>query len=126
MTTEIPVELRKWQHLCWKIAEEHGWHRESLTSGPGEVNFINVAAQLALIHSEVSEALEEVRRGKINTYHDPTVPFDEPIGFAIELADIIMRVLDLAQSLGLDMQTAMELKIEYNKGRTYRHGGKLF
>jgi hypothetical protein len=48
----------------------------------------------------------------------------KPIGLPSELADIIIRVLDLAAILGIDMDAAVIEKMEYNANREHRHGGK--
>ena len=66
---------------------------------------------LCLIHSEVSEALEGFRAG-------------DRENVAEELADVLIRVLDLAIGLGIDMDNEVWNKIEANKKRGYKHGGK--
>src|SRR5262245_23658643 len=82
---------------------------------------INIPKKLALIHSEVSEALEAIRM-------DPglassTYFFNEkPEGFAIELADILIRVAGLAGGLNLDLEKAIETKMAFNRTRPLRHG----
>lgn len=105
------------QFQAWMTAEDHGWHED------GETNLVPV--KLALIHSEVSEALEEYRNGDITGreiyYNSGSL---KPEGFGIELADIVIRVLDLAESLGIDMEECLELKMKYNESRPYKHGGK--
>jgi hypothetical protein len=124
VTTKLPVELQEWQRLCWKISEDHGWHSEAheqLRDEYGNVVFSNIALKLALIHSEVSEALEELRLGKIAPYYEN----GKPEGLVIELVDVVIRVLDVIESLGYDSQKAMEMKIRYNETRSYRHGNKL-
>lgn len=70
-----------------------------------------IPAILALIHSEASEALEAFRK-------------NDPINFAEELADVLIRVLDCAEGLGIDMDEEVERKLEKNRQRSYRHGGK--
>jgi NTP pyrophosphatase (non-canonical NTP hydrolase) len=49
----------------------------------------------------------------------------KPIGLPSELADIIIRVLDLAASLDIDMDKAVIEKMQHNATRSARHGGKL-
>ena len=70
-----------------------------------------VPAILALIHSEVSEALEDFRH-------------DNREYFAEELADVVIRVLDCAGGLGIDLDKAVADKMEKNRHRGFRHGGK--
>jgi NTP pyrophosphatase (non-canonical NTP hydrolase) len=43
----------------------------------------------------------------------------------IELADVVIRVLDVAGRYGMDMEKAIKIKMAYNETRPYRHGGKL-
>lgn len=72
-----------------------------------------VPTKLALIHSEVSEALEEFRKG-----HNLEA-------FAGELADIIIRVGQLGVGLGIDLDAAVAAKQEKNRNREHQHGGRL-
>ena len=67
---------------------------------------------LCLIHSEVSEAAEAYRR------REPDQRVLE------ELADVVIRIFDLCGHKKWDLERAINEKMEHNKGRSYRHGGK--
>lgn len=97
-----------------RTAHEKGWWEQDR----------NVGEVLALIHSEVSEALEDWRNGLPldEWYYDVN---DKPEGFPTEMADIIIRVLDFCFEKGIDIERAIEAKMEFNETRPYRHGGKL-
>ena len=104
------------------------------------------AEQIALMHSELSEALEEFRDGKgLNEiYYNCTAegpgrqnclypgilcpeecPNQKPEGIPIELADAIIRICDACGQYGIDLDRAIRLKMEYNKTRPYKHGKKI-
>lgn len=77
-----------------------------------------VAAKLALIHSELSEALEVIRETPAN------IELAEVSQFSEEMADVIIRVFDLCEFLGVDIIGAVHAKHAINKDRPYKHGGK--
>lgn len=82
----------------------------------------NIPEKLCLIHSEVSEALEDFRDGKMQNEITET---GKPEGFPVELADAVIRILDLCGHLGIDLEKEILRKMAYNKTRPYRHGNKL-
>lgn len=86
-----------------------------------------ISEKLMLIVSEAAEGLEELRSGKsvVETYYKPEKP-DKPEGFPSEIADILIRVFDLAGGLGIDLQEITETKLGYNATRGFKHGGKAF
>lgn len=112
------MNIRELQKDIHELAIAKGWYEG--VANPDDVTWIG--ARLALVHSEVSEALECVRRGETALRID--FPSGKPEGLPSELADVIIRVLDLAESLGIDMQAAVEMKHEFNGTRPHRHGGK--
>ncbi len=81
----------------------------------------SIVERLCLIHSEVSEALEAHRDG-----HDAFLIVDgKPEGVPSELADIVIRVVDMATYLDVDLDKAVRLKMNYNATRPHKHGRKL-
>lgn len=75
---------------------------------------------IALHHSELGEATEAVRNG--NPPDDKIPQFS---GCEAELADVIIRICDHAGARDWRLAEALAAKIEFNKTRTVRHGGKL-
>lgn len=82
---------------------------------------LNVDQKLMLIVTEVAEAHEELRSG-----HEPNEVYyrddGKPEGFAMELVDVIIRTLDLAAALNIDIGDALETKQAFNSTRPYKHG----
>ena len=70
-----------------------------------------VAEKLVLIHSEVSEAMEASRK---NLMDDKLI---HRKGVEVELADAVIRILDLAGALNLDLAGAIQEKLMYNSTR---------
>lgn len=70
-----------------------------------------VAEKLCLTHSEISEAMEGHRKGLM----DDKLPHREMI--EVELADTVIRIMDLCGALGLDLEGAINEKLEFNKHR---------
>ena len=119
-------------------AVAHGWWEKPPT----------IPEALCLIHSELSEALEEYREGNPLIYGTCALAAEDckysgvcdrvgrpgegegvdgpckPEGIAVELADVILPTLDLMAALGVDVDAVVMAKHKYNLGREYRHGGK--
>ena len=102
-----------------------GWWGDAAMSAsrPLAVDHLEVAAKLALVHSEVSEALECVRDGLYKPYENAERR-GKPEGLPSELADVVIRVADLCGALGIDLDEAIRTKMAYNATRTHRHGGR--
>lgn len=72
--------------------------------------------KIALVHSELSEALEADRKNLL----DDKLP-DRP-GREVELADAMIRIFDLAGRYNMDLGGALVAKIAFNASRPYKHG----
>ncbi len=99
---DLALEIRKINDANgWKVVKPEDWSDSEY----------KIPAILALIHSEVSEALEDYR--KDNREH-----------FAEEIADVMIRCLDLCAGQNIDIEKEILAKMEKNKLRGFRHGGK--
>lgn len=124
-----PKTIAYWQRLIHAINKNKGFHdrplcnfKASAGAEPEDVNIDAVLAKLALIHSEVSEALEAAREGRFILYHDDN---GKPEGMVTELADTVIRIMDTCEAMGLDLERAIAEKVDYNESRPAMHGGKL-
>jgi NTP pyrophosphatase (non-canonical NTP hydrolase) len=89
--------------LCHSIAKEKGWWDTERNDGE----------LIALMHSELSEALEAMRNHGAKE------------AIAEELADCCIRIFDYCGARDIDLGKTLLNKIEYNKTRPYRHGKKF-
>jgi NTP pyrophosphatase (non-canonical NTP hydrolase) len=96
-----------------ELAKEKGWWSKDRSFGE----------LIALLHSELSEALEEYRANHPIT----EVKFDygKPCGVPIEFADLLIRLADMCGAYAIDLEEAIRLKVEYNHTRPFRHGDKV-
>jgi hypothetical protein len=109
------MTIDEWAKAAHDLAVEKGWWDSEPT---------NLPERLCLVHSEISEALEEYRNGFAPASCTFEGPSRKPVGFGIELADAVIRILDICHHYGISMETCLAMKHEYNKTRPYRHGGK--
>jgi hypothetical protein len=108
MEQEAYSGLRAAQNIAHQTATDAGWYADPLTGKLVERNFGEV---VALMHSELSEALEADRKG----LKDDKLPHRD--GREVEFADCIIRILDTAAALGLDVAGALIEKNRFNRER---------
>ncbi len=96
-------EISRFIEECHRIAKVKGWWEKERNDGE----------LIALMHSELSEALEAMRN------------HDKKEDIAEELADCCIRIFDYCGAKNIDLEKTLLKKIEYNKARPYRHGKKF-
>jgi NTP pyrophosphatase (non-canonical NTP hydrolase) len=95
------MELKDLQSRVEELAKAKDWGIK-----PDDIIF---AEKIALLHGEVSEALEAYRQGKMTGPH----------GVIEELGDIMMRTIHLANIYKVDLEKQILDKIEINKTRDW-------
>jgi len=115
-----PTNFNAVADVVFQNALEHGFHHESALQTKPSVE--RMAIFLTNLTGEVSELWEVVRKGKL---YEPCDKNPELTNAEEELADILIRTLDTAKTLGVDMDRAVRLKHEVNRKRAFKHGGKL-
>ncbi len=101
-------EINDLRDRCFKAAFDAGWHTNIET---GELLDRNKAEMICLMHSELSEAMEGVRKNLMDDKlpHRPMVE--------AELADTVIRIMDYAGRFKLDIGGAIIEKMDFNKNR---------
>lgn len=112
------MSIRYMQKRVWDITEAHGFHRDR-----------SILERIALVMSEIGEAVEEVRDPFAQEADEGRGVYymgDKPEGVAVELADAVIRIMDIFETEGWDLETVLSEKVSYNATRSHRHGGKLY
>ena len=106
------IEAINWMAFkCYQCSAEHGFW-DSLPRNKGEM--------IALMHSELSEALEAARHGNPPSEHIPDFSGEEE-----EMADAVIRIMDYCAGHGLRLGEAIHAKYHFNVNRPKMHGKKF-
>ncbi|WP_136056317.1 hypothetical protein [Microbacterium sp. K24] len=135
--------IKELQQQIGEINAANGWRTTNEADLDAKARVNAQITRLALITTEVAEAIEEIRNGRDadERYYTGGVgdhsgsfserePLDangaprKPEGVPSELADIVIRALDAAGAWGIDLESVIEEKLAYNLTRGHRHGGK--
>lgn len=105
--------IRDWQTTLYTGHKAQGF---------GQNENLHIERKLMLAAGEIHEAHEELRAG--HDYHEVyrNPGSEKPEGFGIELADAVIRLLNIMSACGLDAETLIAEKHAYNLTRPFRHG----
>lgn len=114
------MTIKEMAQAAYENAVEKGFH----SNPDGTPKERNVGEALCLIHSEISEAMEEYRKNPDLKHKYYREKDGKPEGFVVELADAIIRIGDLCG--GIDciemLQECIVEKMAFNATRPFMHG----
>lgn len=103
-----PIDINDLCHRAYQTALSKGfWHMAYALSTEDERT--KLLAKMALVTSEIGEAVEALRTERYGNIEE-------------ELADICIRVFDIAGYLRLSLHQAILAKMDSNEGRPPMHG----
>jgi NTP pyrophosphatase (non-canonical NTP hydrolase) len=111
------MKIRDLEFVALFAAFSERVHDWAVGKGFWEGGDRNDGEAIALMHSELSEALEGLRHGNPPSDHIPEFSAAEE-----ELADCIIRIMDLASARHWRVGEAIVAKMAFNDDRPYKHG----
>ena len=110
------MTIEELQDQAWRSAEEKGFHSD--LNGIDQRRALLV--RLCLLHTEVSEAAQVVKRkwGPIGSAQRSAAEGE----LALELADVAIRLGDLAETAGINLSDAVDVKMQQNRQRPHLYG----
>ena len=116
------MTLTELQFRAHRVNVQNGWWEDRdamIESHPSALPAV-VLCCIALQHSELSEAVEAIRKHVPLTWSDHTQP-DTAVR---EMAGCVVRIMDLCERMGWDLEKAVTAEIDRNETRGHRHGGR--
>jgi NTP pyrophosphatase (non-canonical NTP hydrolase) len=119
---EMTAEVRE-------VNIEKGWRVPE--GGPGENSF---GDYVALLTKELGEMTKAYRKYRLDDATEPYTLIDpetgrdvpaKPEGVGSEMADVLIRMLDMADVFGIDLAAEYVRKVAYNRTREFQHGGTM-
>lgn len=105
---DLGSSFNVWAEFIQEWRDQQGFYTPSTIEGEdGDATL----GKLMLVVTEIAEAAEAVRKG-------------DKANYAEELADAIIRILDLSHNQGIDIESEIALKMTINLKRPYKHGKK--